>query len=73
MYSRKKSNQKLAILTSIVVLATFFTLVMSNVGATILLVPIAVNIAIQVGEDPAIYALAVIVISPPALMKSATL
>lgn len=47
------------ILTSIVVLATFFTLVMSNVGATILLVPIAVNIAIQVGADPAIYALAV--------------
>jgi di/tricarboxylate transporter len=41
------------------VLATFFTLVMPNVGATILLVPIAVNIAIQVGEDPAIYALAV--------------
>ncbi len=47
------------ILTSIVILATFFTLVMSNVGATILLVPIAVNIAIQVGEDPAVYALAV--------------
>ncbi len=47
------------ILTSIVILATFFTLVMSNVGATILLVPIAVNIAIQVGADPAIYALAV--------------
>ncbi len=47
------------ILTSIVVLATFFTLVMSNVGATILLVPIAVNIAIQVGENPAVYALAV--------------
>jgi di/tricarboxylate transporter len=32
---------------------------MSNVGATILLVPIAVNIAIQVGENPAVYALAV--------------
>jgi len=32
---------------------------MSNVGATILLVPIAVNIAIQVGADPAIYALTV--------------
>lgn len=47
------------ILTSIVVLATFFTLVMSNVGATILLVPIAVNIAIQVGENPAVYALAI--------------
>ena len=47
------------ILTSIAVLATFFTLVMSNVGATILLVPIAVNIAIQVGADPAVYALTV--------------
>jgi di/tricarboxylate transporter len=31
----------------IAVLATFFTLVMSNVGATVLLVPLAVNIAIQ--------------------------
>ena len=47
------------VLASIAVLATFFTLVMSNVGATILLVPIAVNIAIQVGADPAIYALTV--------------
>ncbi len=47
------------ILTSIAVLATFFTLVMSNVGATILLVPIAVNIAIQVDANPAIYALTV--------------
>jgi di/tricarboxylate transporter len=47
------------ILASIAVLATFFTLVMSNVGATILLVPIAVNIAIQVGADPAVYALTV--------------
>jgi di/tricarboxylate transporter len=47
------------ILSAVVVLATFFTLIMSNVGATILLVPIAINIAIQVGEDPAVYALAV--------------
>jgi di/tricarboxylate transporter len=47
------------ILTAIAVLATFFTLVMSNVGATILLVPIAVNIAVQVGGDPAVYALTV--------------
>jgi di/tricarboxylate transporter len=30
-------------------LATFFTLVMSNVGATVLLVPLAVNIAIGAG------------------------
>ncbi len=45
--------------TAIAVLATFFTLVMSNVGATVLLVPLAVNIAIQVGADPAVYALTV--------------
>ena len=44
---------------SIAVLATFFTLVMSNVGATVLLVPLAVNIAIGVGADPAVYALTV--------------
>ena len=40
-------------------LATFFTLVMSNVGATVLLVPLAVNMAIQAGGDPAIFALTV--------------
>lgn len=31
---------------AIAILATFFTLVMSNVGATVLLVPLAINIAI---------------------------
>ena len=45
--------------TVIALLATFFTLVMSNVGATVLLVPLAVNIAIGVGADPAIFALTV--------------
>ncbi|MGV6810167.1 MAG: SLC13 family permease [bacterium] len=44
---------------SIAVLATFFTLVMSNVGATVLLVPLAVNIAIGVGANPALFALTV--------------
>lgn len=44
---------------SVAVLATFFTLVMSNVGATVLLVPLAVNIAIGVGADPAVFALTV--------------
>lgn len=44
---------------SVAMLATFFTLVMSNVGATVLLVPLAVNIAIGVGESPAVYALTV--------------
>ena len=44
---------------SVAVLATFFTLVMSNVGATVLLVPLAVNIAIGVDANPAVYALTV--------------
>jgi di/tricarboxylate transporter len=44
---------------SVAVLATFFTLVMSNVGATVLLVPLAVNIAIGAGGNPAVFALTV--------------
>ena len=45
--------------TAVAVLATFFTLIMSNVGATVLLVPLAVNIALGVGADPALFALTV--------------
>jgi di/tricarboxylate transporter len=45
--------------TAVALLATFFTLVMSNIGATVLLVPLAVNIAIGVGADPAVFALTV--------------
>ncbi|MDD9822779.1 MAG: SLC13 family permease [Gammaproteobacteria bacterium] len=41
------------------VLATVFTLLMSNVGATVLLVPLAVNIAIGAGANPAVFALTV--------------
>jgi di/tricarboxylate transporter len=44
---------------AIAVLATFFTLVMSNVGATVLLVPLSVNIAIGAGANPAVFALTV--------------
>ncbi len=44
---------------SVAALATFFTLVMSNVGATVLLVPLAVNIAVGLGENPAVFALTV--------------
>jgi len=44
---------------AVALLATFFTLVMSNVGATVLLVPLAVNIAIGVGASPALFALTV--------------
>jgi di/tricarboxylate transporter len=38
-------------------MATLFTLVMSNVGATVLLVPIAINIALATGGNPEVYAL----------------
>ena len=45
--------------SAVAALATLFTLVMSNVGATVLLVPLAVNIAVGVGADPAVFALTV--------------
>ena len=45
--------------TALAALATFFTLVMSNVGATVLLVPLAVNLAIEAGANPAVFALTV--------------
>ena len=45
--------------TVIAILATLFTLVMSNVGATVLLVPLAVNIAVGAGASPAVFALTV--------------
>ncbi len=41
------------------ILATAFTLVMSNVGATVLLVPLAISIAVSAGGDPAVFALTV--------------
>jgi di/tricarboxylate transporter len=48
-----------ALQVGLAVLATGFTLVMSNVGATVLLVPLAVSIAVAAGADPAIFALTV--------------
>ncbi len=45
--------------TGLAVLATLFTLVMSNVGATVLLVPLAVSVAVAAGGDPAVFALTV--------------
>jgi len=44
---------------AIAILATIFSLVMSNVGATVLLVPLAINIALETGGNPATYALIV--------------
>ncbi len=48
-----------ALQVGLAILATGFTLVMSNVGATVLLVPLAVSIAVAAGGDPAIFALTV--------------
>lgn len=48
-----------ALQAGVAVLATAFTLVMSNVGATVLLVPLAVSIAVAAGGNPAIFALTV--------------
>jgi di/tricarboxylate transporter len=47
------------LLTAIAVLSTFFTLVISNVGATVLLVPLVVNMALAAGIDPRMAALVV--------------
>ncbi len=44
-------------------LATTFGLVLSNVGSTIVLVPIALEIAFKVGADPRVYALVVAIAS----------
>ena len=49
----------IAVQIVIAVLATVFSLVMSNVGATTILVPIAIGIALSSGGDPTMYALIV--------------
>jgi di/tricarboxylate transporter len=54
--------------TALAVLATFFTLVMSNVGATVLLVPLAVNLAIATGANPAVFALTVAIATSNSFM-----
>lgn len=49
----------LGLLAAVAVLSTFFTLVISNVGATVLLVPLVVNMALAAGTDPRMAALVV--------------
>ncbi|MDJ0761459.1 MAG: SLC13 family permease [Myxococcota bacterium] len=49
----------LVLIAVIGLLSTFFTLVISNVGATVLLVPLVVNMAIAANADPRMAALAV--------------
>jgi di/tricarboxylate transporter len=50
---------EIAIQIALAVMATVFSLVMSNVGATTILVPIAVSIAFATGANPTMYALIV--------------
>jgi di/tricarboxylate transporter len=50
---------EIVLLTVIAVLSTGFTLVISNVGATVLLVPLVVNLASAAGSDPRMAALVV--------------
>ncbi|QKT02787.1 SLC13 family permease [Ectothiorhodospiraceae bacterium 2226] len=59
--------------TAIAILATFFTLVMSNVGATVLLVPLAVSIAFAaqsmgMNADPRVFALTVAIATSNAFL-----
>ena len=49
----------MVLLTVIAGLSTLFTLVVSNVGATVLLVPLVVNMALESGTDPRMAALVV--------------
>ena len=49
----------LVLMTVIAVISTVFTLVVSNVGATVLLVPLVVSMAQQAGADPRMAAMVV--------------
>jgi len=45
--------------TLVAILASGFSLIMSNVGATVLLVPFAINLALVAGADPSMFAITV--------------
>ncbi len=49
----------IVLLAVIGIMTTFFTLVISNVGATVLLVPLCMNMAMMAGADPRMAALVV--------------
>ena len=56
------------ILLSIGALTTVFTLVVSNVGATVLLVPLAANVAVGVNADPRMFGLMVAIAASNAFL-----
>ncbi|THB80944.1 MAG: SLC13 family permease [Desulfobacteraceae bacterium] len=49
----------IVLLAVVGIMASFFTLVISNVGATVLLVPLCMNMAVMAGADPRMAALVV--------------
>jgi di/tricarboxylate transporter len=51
--------QPIVLLAVVGIMTSFFTLVISNVGATVLLVPLCMNMAIMAGGDPRMAALVV--------------
>jgi di/tricarboxylate transporter len=51
--------EPIVLLSVIGILSTLFTLVISNVGATVLLVPLVVNMALAAGADPRMAAMVV--------------
>ena len=53
------SPSPIVLLAAVGVLTSFFTLVISNVGATVLLVPLCMNMAMMAGCDPRMAALVV--------------
>ncbi|HEX7110993.1 MAG TPA: SLC13 family permease, partial [Mizugakiibacter sp.] len=54
---------QLLLQTCIAVLTLLFSQVMSNVGATVMMVPIAISVAVATGGNPAAYAMLVAVSS----------
>jgi di/tricarboxylate transporter len=49
----------IVLLAAVGIMTSFFTLVISNVGATVLLVPLCMNMAVMAGGDPRMAALVV--------------
>jgi di/tricarboxylate transporter len=49
----------IVLLAVVGIMTSFFTLVISNVGATVLLVPLCMNMAVMAGADPRMAALVV--------------
>jgi di/tricarboxylate transporter len=59
MLARIGDVQPWILQTLLAIIANSFSLVISNVGATVLLVPFAINLAVAIGADPAMFALTV--------------